>query len=369
MPQIYLLISCLLAAFAAQGQESFSVYTQLHSLNYSEASAVYQMAKEKWRDFPKSDGKHAFSRNRLVLGMQEGALSLEFIRRFDYQFSFSPDAAKLFYYMGGRREIPLGQEFQAKLKINHLDAYGVRFGIKSQRWHGLQAKAWLSALRGVGLQQGEINGTFSQTGKGEYQAFAPLDYHYSRDLLLEHDANGLGSPKGLGGALDLALDWQGENSAVQLLVEDAYSYMHWKDAGVLQGVVDLSFAETDGKRETAFKQGMRGREAVTQEHLPAFVQLSSHYQWQAWQARAGVIYYDDLLFPRLGGGYQWQSQYLRHQLITEYEFNSEKLRLSYQASKLSSLPSSNIQFTLGSNDRRLTRAHALEFGIAAAVWW
>src|SRR5690554_1381921 len=84
---------------------------ELHSLSYSEASAVYQMMKDRWKDAPSSGGKIAFTRNRFNSGLRVGWISLAYHQRKDLALEFSPDTALLTYYKKRKLPVPEGRHY------------------------------------------------------------------------------------------------------------------------------------------------------------------------------------------------------------------------------------------------------------------
>src|SRR5690606_34666996 len=66
----------LLAAQASQAAPAHktsldAIWLTASSQNYSEASAIYQMVENTWKDQPPATGRTAFSRNRFSIGMRE----------------------------------------------------------------------------------------------------------------------------------------------------------------------------------------------------------------------------------------------------------------------------------------------------------
>lgn len=344
------------------------VSLNLHSLSYSEASPVYQMYKNKWRDAPKSDGNYAFNRTRLTLSADYQYLSFGYLERLDLNTKFSPDAAKLIYLMAGKHQLPINQTYQAKLKLNLMQAKGLFLSARTPKWLGFQLGAKFSFLTGKQLQYGDINGNFTQTADKEFKVTTPLNYHYSKDLILEHDKNGLLPSLSSGSALDLNLSWQGEKLAINFLVEDAYMQMNWARAGYLNGEVDLSFEEGKSHNFAAFS-GVRGHRPLKQTFSTYYL-LTADYQLNPnWSLLAQASHYYNFTFASLGGGYKWQSSKLNHYLSSQLEVPTKKVTFHYQVDNLIPYKNNTLGITLGSNTLNPKNAHHLELGLTNTWQW
>lgn len=354
----------LIQAPLASEQSAISVYSHASSLNYSEASAVYQMYKDQWQDFPKANGSRAFSRNRLVLGTQleiqnqssNHVFSMEYIERNDLLVSFTPDTAKIFYYQAQDRNLPDNQLFNVHLSVQQLAANGVRFGYQTPKWNNLRLVSQLSLLHGKEFQEGHINGQiFQQTnsqGKKEYQGQGQIDYHYQQDRILKHQLN---QPSGQGLTLDFKLNWQYQDWNANLVIEDALQYMRWNQLGHKNGGIGTKNMSTDDSgfvRYKAMFSGYLGEYNYSPQSLPRYSRAEIAHSWQQWQLSSGAWHYHNQAFPFLAGRYLWQQQ----QLGLNYELNSQKLTLDYRYHR----KKSTFSLAFGSNSWNPKLAHALE---------
>lgn len=347
-----LLLLCLGFNAYADFTEDWQIYTQASHLSYSEASAVYQMYRAHWHDYPSSKGNQAFTRNRFILGAKKDWFSIDYVRRNDVVVHFSPDSAKIFYYQGQDKPLPNGQQFDVYFNAQQLSAEAARFGLHSPKWLGMEAGIYINYLWGNKFQEGEINGNVSQDSKHDYNALGQIDYRYSRDLILHHELPG---PTGQGYALDMYLRWQYQNWRAKLLIEDIKQRMHWSNTGHIQGEIktkNQSYNEAGFAHYDALFSGYRGVDSYTAKALPSYYQAELSYQWQAFSPSVKVWSYNKKTFPQIGSGYQHSSHY--YQFL--YECNSEKVTFSYQWQA----PKWQLGMLFGSSDINPKYAHALE---------
>lgn len=360
-----LINSALLAPVSLASERSaFSIYSHASSLNYSEASAVYQMYKDQWQDFPKADGTHAFSRNRFIVGTQfefqhksfSHIFSLDYIERNDLLVRFNPDTAKIFYYQAQDRKLPDNQLFNIQLNAQQFAANGVRLGYQTPQWNNFTLGGRVSLLQGKDFQEGSISGAVSQKtnaqGKNEYEGQGQIDYHYQQDKILKHN---LGNPNGQGITLDLKLNWHYQAWKANLVIEDALQYMRWYQLGHKDGGISTQNVSTDSTgtiRYQAMFSGNLGIYDYTPKNLPRYSRVEASHFWTKWQLTSGVWHYYQQTFPYIAGRYLWQ----HNQLGLGYELSSEKITFNYSHVG----KDSTLSLTLGSNTWNPKLAHALE---------
>ena len=355
-----LLAICLLVAPIAQASKTSldEVWLTVSSQNYSEASAIYQMVENTWKDQPPATGRTAFSRNRFAMGMRERWVSLEYIERNDWVFVFSPDTAQLLYLEGSDQPIPSDQEYQLDLQVQHLAARGVRVGFHLPEWQNIQLITYFSVLQGRHFQEGRLQGNILQPNPRDYQGQAQLDYYYSEDLLLEHQID---RPSGHGGAVDIELHWQAGAWQASLIAEDLWMRMTWDDAGRTQGQLNTNntqYNDSGFVRYNPVFNGSRGIDEFRQQGMPAMTRGSLSWNGTEQQLRAGAWHYHDKLFPF----FTLNQQLTEHgKLIAGYEFNSDKITLGYHHQQ----QHGHIAIQLGADDTNLRYARALELTLQA----
>lgn len=345
----------------ASGFSNVSLYSHAHSLNYSEASAVYQMYRDTWQDAPKANGKYAFSRNRFILGAQvefkKNLFSIEYIERNDLLVSFSPETAKIFYYQAQDRKLPNDQQFDINLSAQQFAANGLSFGFETAPWHNFRLLTQLSLLNGKTLQEGNINGAVSQSldanNKKTYQGQGQISYQYSADKILKHNLN---QPYGRGFAVDFKLNWQYQAWSANLIVEDAFQYMQWYRLGQKDGGISTENTSTDDsgfiKYKAMFSGSITDEYDYKQQSLSRYSRLELSHSWTNWEVNSGAWHYHQQTFPFIVARHLWQ----HNQIGLGYEFNSDKVTLDYSYFK----NDSKLSLVLGSNSWSPKLAHALE---------
>lgn len=337
------------------------LYSHAHSLNYSEASAVYQMYRDAWQDFPQTKGQYAFSRNRFVLGadfeFNNTRFTIEYIERNDLLVSFTPDTAKIFYYQAQNRKLPNDQLFDINLSAQQLAANGVRFAFVTTPWHNLSLESRVSLLNGKRFQEGDITGSIIQSldenNKRTYQGQANIDYQYSTDKILKHRLN---NPYGYGAAVDFKLNWQYQAWKLDLEVEDALQYMRWHKLGQKEGELSTQNSSTDEsgfiKYDAMFSGYIINEYDYTPKRLARYSRAEISHSWSQWQLTSGIWHYYNRTFPFVSSHYQWH----KSQIGLGFELNSNKVTLDYQHQR----QNSTFSLVFGSNGWNPKLAHALE---------
>lgn len=357
-------LSGLVITSPALHAQDLSLHFSANSLTYSEASAIYQMLNNRWEDAPLQEGRKAFTRNRLLIGVKERWLSLEYLERNDWLFEFTPDTAWLLYQQENDLPLPDGQYYDVDLRVKHLAARGARFGFHLPSWKNWQLTTYISLLEGKSLQEGRLNGQVTQINGKNYEGHGQLDYRYHEDLLLEHPIE---RPEGQGLALDFELNWHYQNLRARLLIEDAWMQMQWQNAGFTHGALDTQTIQQNESHFIRYRplfRGRRGTDDFHQNRLPVMVRLDTDYTIQNWRLQLGGFFYQDMLFPRTS--IRWSPTDSLQAFSLGYEFNSNKLLLGYQ---LQAPGGSHLALTLGSDDARLKFAHALELDLSATYYF
>lgn len=358
-----LLISLALLPLPVLAVEIEPIFS-LHSLSYSEASAVYQMAKDRWNDAPSKKGKQAFTRNRLNNGVRIAWFSLAYHERKDLAFEFTPDTAELVYYKKQKLAVPEGRHYNLKLKARQLSAQGLRVGLHSPEWKNLQLTSYIYALKGTEIQQGRIEGVFAEEEGDKsalgYYGEGEINYIYHKDKLLKH---AIGRPSGEGYAVDVHLNWQYQNYKLHAFVEDAWLAMKWRKAGFTNGTLSSDNKSFDNQGHVKYKallSGRRGYNDIKQKNVSRYSGLEGSYQWRNWQFSNKVNHYAGLYFPALGVNWLLAGQ---HSLLAEYEFKSNKLTAGYFWQPNNK---GKIGLSLGSDKTHLRYAKALELSMLAS---
>lgn len=339
-------------------------FFELHSLSYSEASAVYQMAKDRWKDAPSSRGKHAFTRNRLNSGLRLGWFSLAYHQRQDLAFEFTADTAELIYYKKRKLVVPQGRHYDLKLKAKQLNADGARIGMHLPEWKNMQITGFIYALQGREIQQGRVEGVFSETQGNQtvngYYGIGNIHYVYHKDKLLSHQ---ISRPKGEGYAVDVHFNWHYQQYSVHAFIEDALFQMKWRDAGFTDGELSSDNQSVDSNgfvKYSALLKGRRGYKEIKQKNISAYSGIEAAYQWQSLYFLSNIYHYSDVLFSSMG--LAWQPAMSSHYLSMQYEFESNKTSIAYFWQPKDQ---GKVGFQLGSDRGNLRYAKALELRLLA----
>ena len=268
-------------------------FADLSSRSVAEPVPVRAFAG-RWQA-PLQPGRQGWTRNRLLLGVESGALSLAYIQRYDYTLRFSPDTAEV--YWRDRNDQPLAEDrdYDLFLDARHQRSQGLRVGWHLSRSSGFGVDAWVSVLQGMALQAGQLQGSLFADGD-RYSGQASVDYRYSRDLLFDHQAP---APEGLGAALDVRVYWRGERLFLAVEMQDAWSHMAWRDAPFTRGGINSEGRQDDGFSLQPLFSGARGVSGFDQS-MPRYMQLESRWQHGRWQWHLDGEYFLDRWYLRPG---------------------------------------------------------------------
>gem|GEM_PF-4176135 len=355
-----------MSSASAQGTSKHStyIYSSASSLSYSEASAVYQMYNNDWNDYPRTAGTQAFSRNHAALGLKYKNYSIEYRVRTDLSTRFSPDSAKLLYYYNHEKKVPDGQVFDIDLTARMETSEGARFSFTLPTFLNITVTPYFSVLKARELQQGSIQGTFSQPSNKDYVGQGEIHYYSSKDKIFKlpnhlYSDQSLPNPSGYVYSLDINLKWDYQNFHTDLWLEDAWYNSRWEIANQRDGEIDVN-TQLEGLHTQASLKGTASRIRYNPGSMPMFSRLHSYYQWQHWQFGMGAWHYYGNTFAQASLAYQFNQH---HRLGFTIEDKSHKATVSYQQQ----YQHSQLSFTLGSDRLNLRQAHALELGLTAAL--
>lgn len=285
----------LVMVMACAGTPAFAqtILAELTSRAVAEPVPVKAFAGQ-WQS-PLRDGRQGWTRNRLLLGVQSGSVSLAYIQRYDYVLRFSPDTADI--YWRDRNDQPLAEDrdYMLFLDARHQRSQGLRIGWHGKTSSGFGVDAWVSLLQGMDLQEGRLQGQLS-ADEDRYAGQATIDYRYSHDLLFDHQVP---APDGYGAALDVRLHWQGERLFLALEMQDVWSRLVWRDAPFTRGGVDSEGRNDDGFSLRPLFSGVRGVSGFHQP-LPRYTRFESRWQHGRWQWRLDGEYFLERLYLRPG---------------------------------------------------------------------
>lgn len=363
----YFVIIFLLHASAsyAQATKKFSIISSASSLSYSEASAVYQMYKNRWDSSPQDDGKYAFTRNRLSLGVKYQKLSVEYIKRIDFNANFSPDSAKVLYHINYEKQIPNNKVFDINLNARFESSEGLKLSFDLVDTASFTITPSVSILKNTDLQMGNLEGKFSQSSSKDYLGVGEIDYYNNKDKIfgLPNDLffdEPLPGPEGETYTLDLKIAWSYNNFYTQLIFEDLCYTSHWRNLNRRSGVINVNTQLEDLHTEASLK-GKASRVDFKPSRLPVYSQFEGYYQLNNWQFGLGAWHYYNNTFYQPFINYQLGQHFfglstesLSGKVLGQYEWENSNYRLA---------------FKLGSERLNLRQAHALEFGFSSSIYF
>jgi len=199
---------------------------------YSEPISIHDFTRHWQGDF--QGGRHAFLLGRAELTYQEEKHEMSLIWRYDYLLNFSKDTAEI-YNAYSKNLLPNTQRnYDLNLTANYTEARGIRWTPRLKMDNGLTISPGINVLQGNKLTDGHVSGNtlFSKAGFGGNDfktADLSIDYRYSRPELHEEELNWQpNKPTGIGGSLDLRVDWQpNEYKHIAVQLYDVYGQINW----------------------------------------------------------------------------------------------------------------------------------------------
>jgi hypothetical protein len=281
-----------LTLLATMGAEAVELDVAVTSRSVSEPMAIEGFTNEWDGDLHKGD--IAWTRNRLDIGVRQGAWRIGYTQRYDYTLKFNNETADLYYRSENDLPEPAG-DVPVRLDAWHMRAQGVKL---SWQWTsgGFFVEPAVSLLSGWQFQDGSLNG-FLRNENGDLSGQAELDYRYSQDLLLDHQFD---RPSGKGLVIDLLLGWEGEQKGANLEIQDLYGRMWWRDAPYTRGTFNTVSRNNPGvvRLDPAFS-GVRDIDDY-QQRLSTYI-LGDYWQDQGdWRWSVDAEYFLDRLWVRPG---------------------------------------------------------------------
>ncbi|SFC05762.1 hypothetical protein SAMN05660443_1362 [Marinospirillum celere] len=349
----------LFLVFSVNADDSWQLLVNHEIVAYSDTAALYQLASD-WKEKPSSQGRYAFRRDRFYLGANRAGFSLGYLYRNDWYFKFSPATAYLVYLYNNNLPVPEDEVFGVDLEVQQLAAEGLQLAYQFELGASWLLQTNLQLLQGRAFQKGELEGQWGAQEGADYQGWAELNYRYSKDRLLEHQAS---QPGGQGASVGLELHWQGDPFYLNLKVEDAWMIFKWYDAPYTRGELNTDrISITDGgyiRYDPLLRSGVRGTENWVQQPLAVSGHFLAGYQGVGWGAELLASRYWGLTFPEVRLSRQVESF---GQVSAGYEARSKRWLLGYKQQK----KDWSLDLSLGSDDFSYQEARSLLWRFSAS---
>lgn len=300
-----------------------SLFIEINSQSFTDNLPIYRFANHLNSQY--QPGKLAFTHNELVVGYSWSDYSLAVVERYDYVLHFNPDSLKLAYLSENKLPVEPDQLYQVKVDAAHTRSKGLRFGFKPPDFFGVHSEIKTSLLRGDYLLDGSANGTIETTNSNSYQGDLFVDYHYSKDLLLNRNitpprAWGVTIDANFSGKLNLgklnfgtidSLQWQYE-------IKDMLAKWFWQSspytlADISSDTVD--FDENGFINTRPVAQGILTTHSF-QQSLPARHSLSAQLDLtKTFGLRSRIQYLNQEYFTEMGFSYLIAPQFQTTMLV------------------------------------------------------
>lgn len=254
------------APAAASGPGRF--YARTEVLARSEPDAIMD-ALDGWHG-PYGPGRRQYAWSWIEAGVRDEHWGLGGLVRWDYDLRFSRDAASLYGAVQNKQALPVGRSYAVAVRAHVIHAGGLRASWRGDLAQGLEAEFGLSLLRSNYMMEGGIQGTALVTGPRAYTYNANADYAYTRDVLFDRP---VAPQDGLGGSLDLAVDWRVRPDwRVRAQVRDLPGRVWWRQLPYTQANATSDRSSTDSEGFTHWAplvSGLEANHAWFRQTLPA----------------------------------------------------------------------------------------------------
>lgn len=269
-----------LAACAADARaDGWRPYAAMESFGHSEPVSIHDYIND-WEG-PLQSGSDAVTHNWLETGARNGAWSIGYVQRYDYEIKASRDAALLYHQIKNKQDLVPGTVYDLDLRAFHNRSQGLRLA-REFRHGNWRLEPGFSLLSGQALIDGAIHGVASAVDVKEYSFNAAVSYHYTEDALFDRQVDG---PSGEGFALDLALGYRfSERWNLELSGRDLLGFLYWREAPVTDAIATSDTQEFDDDGYLQFRPTLTGREFNRDYHQRLHPRGLASLQWQAREA-------------------------------------------------------------------------------------
>lgn len=276
---------------------------------HSESLPAWSVIDKNWQGPLTSNGQQAFGYHRWGLTAAYGDWSVSLLHRYDFAAEYAPDTAELIYRESN--DIALDERvYPISLDLSLLKAHGVglgyRFALSPDIQLGVYPQLWLATEILSGYIRGDVS-----VANDSFQAALETRYHYVDDLLFERD---VAPVTGLGGSLDLSLDWQlAANWQLSLAAADVLNRFSWTGLPVTQAIADTDNGSLDEHGNISYQPAISGKEGYQDYllRLPAYYRAELSWQRPGYQLQARARYQHEQFFPELAiNRAGWQLGYL-----------------------------------------------------------
>jgi hypothetical protein len=283
----------------AEEASTWSVYTKLEALAYSEPTSIHDMVTE-FEKSPQSGAEAAFLHSQIEVGAQYRSLSVGVFSRYDWIINFSPETAELIHR--NKNDLPLSADpYYLDLSVNHIRASGLKVGYTLEPVAGLRFDGAVNWLKARYLINGEIDAIVDvDVTSNRFSGSGEIDYVYSEDRLLGRQ---VGQPDGQGFAFDLGIHWEVDSIwSLKVQLQDIGASIRWDEAPATIARFDTENRELSPPGQLIVRPILAGFEHSRDktQRLPLRVQGAVSYRYAGrWQFSTSILHMNDVTLPRL----------------------------------------------------------------------
>lgn len=262
-----LLSSLLFLSCPASAWAEALPYFAIDSFSYSEPVTI-DAASREWNTTDYTPGKVQWSSHRVEAGVRWNQRKLGYLYRLDMDLRFNRATSDYYYNSENNRPVTTSSDTPLTLYAHRFSATGFRLG------HSQQINSvWSLSLSGSlfnadDLIEGQVSGSPQSL---------EVDYHYSEDTLLDRQ---VARPKGQGASLDLAAQWQGNSSAMNLQIYDLLGSIWWRNAPYTQAQASADQNTYNDEGYLVIKPLLTGFEGTDTRYRQP---LKPQIHWQAYR--------------------------------------------------------------------------------------
>jgi hypothetical protein len=180
------------------------------------------------------------------------------------------DTVEILRMITRKKKLPVGRIFNVDLQSRGFSAFGLEVskGFKLEQatpvlppiLQGLTIGITARYLQGEKIQEGNIGGKVTPTGKDNYNFNLFIDYIYDQDLLYNRPSTIPGT--GRGHSFDLGLQYKLSNRfRAEVLLRDIWGRIYWKDTPYTCADATSDIKEYDSDGYQIYRPTIRGYES------------------------------------------------------------------------------------------------------------
>ncbi|MBL4607634.1 MAG: hypothetical protein JKY01_07390 [Pseudomonadales bacterium] len=292
MPPFFLALTLSLPSYAGALKPYVIFDMQAHS-----ETVPIKDAMEDWEGNSFERGENQWVSAWFETGLRYKRWGMGFVKRYDFDLRFSEDTAELYWLSANKNPLPLGRNFNVRIKAKAIKASGLRVMFSDALGQSAFYSLGLTYLKAHYTVDGGITGFADVINEKDYEFDLLIDYHYTEDTLFDRVVE---EPSGKGFAVVAEFNYQFANATqLHVQVRDLFANIYWDESPYTEGLATSNRKEYDENGYVSIKPVLSGFEGIDSQTVQ---RLEPRWFAQLSHTFAGPY----------GGLFQYRHQYERH---------------------------------------------------------